>query len=161
MSSPRSLGARGWPRGSSRHAAFNTSLVLAPQVVAGIGDESEVARILGSVETVICHRVNTPEEVDRARRHHPRHRVLDPVRARPARPATAQRGLQHQFKIDPNHVRALPPGDAYVISRGKAMRVRISQAPRTTAPLPEPTPARQDGTHRAGLPPVLPRELGY
>jgi hypothetical protein len=35
---------------------FNTGLVLAPQVVAGMGDEVEAARILGSVETVICHR---------------------------------------------------------------------------------------------------------
>jgi hypothetical protein len=42
---------------------FNTGLVLAPQVVAGMGDETEAARILGSVETVICHRVNTPEEI--------------------------------------------------------------------------------------------------
>ncbi len=42
---------------------FHTGLVLAPQVVQGMGDESEAARILGSVETVICHRVNTPEEI--------------------------------------------------------------------------------------------------
>jgi hypothetical protein len=42
---------------------FNTSLILAPQVVAGMGDETEAARILGSVETVICHRVNTPEDI--------------------------------------------------------------------------------------------------
>jgi hypothetical protein len=42
---------------------FNTSLVLAPQVVAGMGDPVEAARITGSVETVICHRVNTPEEI--------------------------------------------------------------------------------------------------
>ena len=40
---------------------FNTSLVLAPQVVEGMGGETKTARILGSVETVIAHRVNTPE----------------------------------------------------------------------------------------------------
>jgi hypothetical protein len=28
-----------------------------------MGDETETARILGSVETVVCHRVNTPEEI--------------------------------------------------------------------------------------------------
>ena len=28
-----------------------------------MGDEQQAARILGSVETVICHRVNTPEEI--------------------------------------------------------------------------------------------------
>jgi hypothetical protein len=42
---------------------FRTALVLAPQVVAGMGDESQAARILGSVETIICHRVNTPDEI--------------------------------------------------------------------------------------------------
>ena len=42
---------------------FHTGLVLAPQVVQGMGDENEAARITGSVETVICHRVNTPEEI--------------------------------------------------------------------------------------------------
>ena len=42
---------------------FNTGLVLAPQVVAGMGDPVEAARIIGSVETVICHRMNTPEEI--------------------------------------------------------------------------------------------------
>jgi hypothetical protein len=30
---------------------FNTSLILAPQVVEGMGGETETARILGSVET--------------------------------------------------------------------------------------------------------------
>ncbi len=40
---------------------FKIALVLAPQVVQGMGDESEAARITGSVETVVCHRVNTPE----------------------------------------------------------------------------------------------------
>jgi hypothetical protein len=35
---------------------FNTALVLAPQVVADMGDETQAARILGSVETVISPR---------------------------------------------------------------------------------------------------------
>lgn len=42
---------------------FHTSLILAPQVVAGMGDEEQAERILGSVETVVCHRVNTPERI--------------------------------------------------------------------------------------------------
>ena len=42
---------------------FKAAIILAPQVVSGLGEPAQVARILGSVETVICHRVNTPEEV--------------------------------------------------------------------------------------------------
>ena len=42
---------------------FLASLILAPQVVEGMGGEVETARILGSVETVIAHRVNTPDQI--------------------------------------------------------------------------------------------------
>ena len=42
---------------------FNTALILAPQTVAGMGGEEEAARILGSVETVVCHALNTPDEI--------------------------------------------------------------------------------------------------
>jgi hypothetical protein len=42
---------------------FNTALILAPQVTAGMGDPIEAERITGSAETVICHRVNTPEQI--------------------------------------------------------------------------------------------------
>jgi hypothetical protein len=42
---------------------FNTAIVLAPQVLAGIGEESQAQRILGCVETTICHRLNAPEQV--------------------------------------------------------------------------------------------------
>jgi hypothetical protein len=47
--------------------------------------------------------------------------------------------LQHEFKVDPNHVRALPAGVAFIISRGRAMKAHIEQAPNLTTPLPEPT----------------------
>jgi len=42
---------------------FHTALILAPQVAAGMGDETETARIMGSAETVICHRVSTPQDI--------------------------------------------------------------------------------------------------
>jgi len=117
---------------------FNTSLVLAPQVVAGMGDESEAARILGSVETVICHRVNTPEEIvtlagTRKAMEYSTHYASEG--------ATGQGSarIQHQFKVDPNKVRALPPGVAYVISRGRAMKIQVLRAPDLRAQLPVPS----------------------
>jgi len=116
---------------------FNTSLVLAPQVVAGMGSDSEAARILGSVETVICHRVNTPEEIvalagTRKAVEYSTHYATEG--------ATGQGSarIQHQFKVEPNKVRALPPGQAYVISRGRAMKIAVLQAPGASLPLPEP-----------------------
>jgi Bacterial protein of unknown function (DUF853) len=122
---------------------FHTALVLAPQVVAGMGDEAESARIRGSVETVICHRVNTPEDIvllagTRLRPEYSRHftsgeedRVEGSVR------------LQHQYKVDPNRVRSLAPGEAFVISCGQAMRVQVASAPEVSVALPEPRLARE------------------
>jgi hypothetical protein len=114
---------------------FNTGLVLAPQVVAGMGDEREAARILGSVETVICHRVNTPEEIiflagTRKAMEYSSHYAQEG--------ATGQGSarVQHQFKIEPNRVRALEPGVAYVISRGRAMKVAVLRAPDLRGALP-------------------------
>jgi hypothetical protein len=116
---------------------FNTSLVLAPQVVAGMGDEEQAERILGSVETVVCHRVNTPERIA----------SLAGTRERPEysmhydEQGTNGEGsvrIQHQFKVEPNTVRALKPGEAYLISRGRAMRAHILTAPELSQPLPPP-----------------------
>jgi Helicase HerA, central domain len=122
---------------------FHTSLVLAPQVVQGMGDDSEAARILGSVETVICHRVNTPEEIvklagTRLRMEYSSH--YGPEGSTGEGSARAQ----HQYKVDPNKVRALEPGAAYLISRGRAMRVQVLRAPAVQSPLPAEEEHAQD-----------------
>jgi hypothetical protein len=115
---------------------FHTSLVLAPQVVAGMGEEADSARILGSVETIICHRVNTPEEV--VALAGTRQRMEYSSRYAPAGgTGEGSARLQHQYKVDPNRVRALEPGAAYVISRGRAMRVQVLRAPKVSGRLPE------------------------
>ena len=114
---------------------FNTGLVLAPQVVQGMGEESEVERILGSVETVICHRVNTPEPIaalagTRKVMEYSRHYGEQGLK-----PQGSAR-IQHQFKVDPDEVRSLQAGVAYVISRGQAMKVQVLRAPELRQELP-------------------------
>jgi len=114
---------------------FNTSLILAPQVVAGMGDDTEAARIMGSVETIICHRVNTPEDIialagtRKAMEYSSQYATEGATGSGSAR-------IQHQFKIEPNKVRALDPGVAYLISRGRAMKIAVLRAPQASAPLP-------------------------
>jgi hypothetical protein len=115
---------------------FNTSLILAPQVVAGMGDEQEAARILGCVETVICHRVNTPEEIialagTRKTMEYSSHYATEGATGE------GSARIQHQFKVDPNKVRSLPPGAAYVISRGRAMKIHVLRTPHAQYALPE------------------------
>jgi len=116
---------------------FNTSLILAPQVVAGMGDEQEAARILGSVETVICHRVNTPEEICALAGTR---RAVEYSTHFATEGATGEGSarIQHQFKVDPNKVRGLAPGQAYVISRGRAMKIQVLRAPAVSRDLPAP-----------------------
>jgi conjugal transfer pilus assembly protein TraD len=123
---------------------FNTSLVLAPQVVEGMGGEEETARILGSVETVIAHRVNTPDEIVALAGT----RKVPELTTRLAEDGlTRERSirLEHQLTIDPNKVRGLDPGMAYLISHGKAMKVQIPRAPALRIPLPDTgDPAEQN-----------------
>jgi hypothetical protein len=101
-----------------------------------MGDEEQAERILGSVETVVCHRVNTPERIA----------ALAGTRQRPEYSMHYdQEGangegsvrVQHQFKVEPNTVRSLKPGEAYLISRGSAMRAQILTAPHLTRRLPD------------------------
>ena len=130
---------------------FHTSLVLAPQVVAGMGEESEAARILGSVETIVCHRVNTPEEIvflagtRRGMEYSTHYSQEGPTGEGSAR-------IQHQLKVEPNRVRALPPGEAYVISRGLAMKIQVLRAPNVRAELPPSEPTARRGSETADVP---------
>jgi hypothetical protein len=142
--------------------AFNTALILAPQTTAGMGDPAEAARILASVETIVCHRVNTPEEVIALAGTVMRLDSSSQFERGGATGAGSAR-LQHHYKIDPNRVRSLPPGEAYVIARGKAMRIRVTPAPSLTGPLPEPpSTAPGDPQRPVGSTPLrAPTEIGY
>jgi hypothetical protein len=118
---------------------FNAGLVLAPQVVEGMGGETETARILGSVETVIAHRVNTPDQIVALAGT----RQIPKLSTRIAEDGvTRDRSFhsEHELKIDPNHVRSLRAGAAYLISHGKAMKIQVLQAPAIRSPLPKPAP---------------------
>ncbi|HVA19318.1 MAG TPA: helicase HerA-like domain-containing protein [Solirubrobacteraceae bacterium] len=123
---------------------FNTSLILAPQVVEGMGGQEETARILGSVETVIAHRVNTPDEIVALAGT----RKVPELTTRLAEDGlTRERSvrMEQQLAIDPNKVRALDPGMAYLISHGRAMKVQIPRAPALRIPLPDTgDPAEQN-----------------
>ncbi len=124
---------------------FNTALILAPQVVAGMGGEEEMERILGSVETVVCHALNRPDEIvalagTRERTRYNTHFT----RAGSTGEGTAMR--REEAKIDANKILGLAPGEALVISRGRAMQAQILRAPQASAPLPPPQPQPQSAS---------------
>ncbi len=138
--------------------AFNTGLILAPQVSAGMGDAAEAARILGSAETVICHRVNTPDPVIELAGT--RRRIEYSTHYAPGGPTgEGSARVQHQFKVDPNDVRSLAPGEAYVINRGHAMKVDIHRAP-DLPPVPAEPPAQALASPTTAAEP-MPRTVSY
>jgi conjugal transfer pilus assembly protein TraD len=164
---------RGMAGSVEQARGFNTALILVPQTVMGMGGESEAARILGSVETVVCHRVNTPEDlIGLAGTRSVMEFSTHFARGGSTGEGTARR--RHEYKIDPNRVRGLPRGEAFLISQGRAMRARILRAPELSGALPEPAPKssgepapeQQSEGHAAdsesnfsgdGVPPELPR----
>jgi hypothetical protein len=118
---------------------FDTTLVLVPQVTASMGTRADAARILGSVETVVCHRVNTPEEIVAlaGTRQVPRYSARFTNRG-----ATGEGSMhkQTQSRIDPNEVRALRTGEAFLISHGRALRAQVLRAPPLRGDLPPAPP---------------------
>ena len=117
---------------------FNAALVLAPQVVAGMGGALEAARILGSVQTLVCQRMNTPDElVELAGTKLVQEYATRMTREGPTGEATMTPRKEH--KIDPDRVRGLAQGEAFLISHGRAMKAQILRAPELRIPLPAPS----------------------
>lgn len=101
--------------------SWGASIVLAPQAYEGMGGEEAARRIVNAAHTTILHAVPEPETLVRAAGtkiaieasvQHDAGRSLDVGSARE----------QHQYKVDPNEVRALPPGMCFVMGSGKAHR---------------------------------------
>jgi hypothetical protein len=142
-----------------RTRGFGVAAILSPQVVEGMGGPEAAARIIGSAHTVLLHQVPQPEEIVKVAGtrlvmetsvQHDQGRATGLGSAR----------LQHAFKVDPNHVRALPVGVCFAIRSGQAATVRITRAPELTEiELPTPTAPPPHGaaaTETTPIPPLLP-----
>jgi len=120
--------------------SFNAGLVLIPQTLSGMGSPAQRERILGSVETLLVHAMNEPEQLTAlaGSRRTPEltHRFGEGVRERD--------GLmrwQELPKIPPDRVRDLQAGTAWVIRRGRAAKLAIRRSPSTErAALPDSHP---------------------
>lgn len=137
---------------------FNAALVLAPQTPSGMGPRTQRDRILGSVETVIVHALNEPGSLAELGGTKQvvelTHRYEDGVYARQGH---ARR--EHRLKVDPDEVRTLPVGSAWVIRRGHAAKVAIAQAPATDGvALPEAAPL-DEPLERVAV--EAPKEISY
>ena len=118
--------------------SYGAAVVLAPQAFEGMGGPEAAARILNAAHTVILHAVPDPDAI---------------IKAAGTRMATEwslqhERGIstdvgstrsQHQMRIDPNEVRRLSPGMAFLIGNGKGEKLQIAAPPHS-----EPSPPRGD-----------------
>jgi hypothetical protein len=120
--------------------SFNTGLILVPQTPSGMGTRIQRDRILGSVETVIVHALNEPEELAALAGSK---RVIE-LSQRYGDGVLEREGFARQVKrpnIDPDQIRVLQTGIAWVIRRGRAAKVAIEAAPVVAGvELPEPVP---------------------
>ncbi len=108
---------------------FNAAIVLVPQTPSGMGSGDQRDRILGSVETVILHALNEPQglvELGGMKRViELTHRYEDGLYVHQGHARDERR-----LKLDPDQIRNLANGCAWVIRRGRVAKVAIERAPR-------------------------------
>ena len=103
-------------------------IILAPQVLEGMGGAEAAARIGGSTHIRLVHQIPDPDEIVRVAgtRSVPEavYEVEDGV-------TTGRRSIRRVERpnVDPNDVRRLPVGTCYAICEGRAAKVRVERAP--------------------------------
>ena len=133
--------------------SYGRAVVLAPQVVEGMGGPDVAARVMGSVGTVLLHQVPNPEEIIRLAgtrleiESSLQHEAGWGTGAGSAR-------AQHTFEVSPNEVRRLGPGTCFAIGSGRAQKLLVARAPEKLpdVPLPVPVPPLRARADRPGPP---------
>jgi hypothetical protein len=134
-----------------RLRSFGCGVVIAAQSVEGLHDDpNERARLLGAATTVIAHRLADPELVaaragttKRAERSH----QLDPTGAT----GMGSLRIQETYRIDPNDLRNLPPGVAWITTAGRAAKTAVALARAEPASLGRSLPGGSPGCGAGGL----------
>jgi len=104
---------------------FRTAFVLIPQVPSGMGGPDQRDRILGSADTIIVQRQNDPVDLVALAGEK---LVIDPsYRDRPDSPLRDRYlRMVSRPKIDPDAIRSLEPGEAWVLHHGAVMKLQIA-----------------------------------
>jgi hypothetical protein len=131
---------------------------LIPQTPSGMGPRTQRDRILGSVETLIVHAVNEPEEIaalaGTRKAVELTHRYREGIREREGFARAEERP-----KVHPDRVRELATGTAWVIRRGRATKVAVARAPsaqRAALPKAQPLDRPHEQVEVSG-----PKEIAY
>lgn len=117
-----------------RLRSFNVGVVLAPQVEAGMGDHAASDRIVQNAETVFLHALRRPEGIASLAGTE---QALESSYQQERERATGMGSSrsQHVFRVDPNEVRMLAPGECFVIRAGRAAKIKVARVAADAPPL--------------------------
>jgi len=133
-----------------RLRSFSARVMLAAQSIEGLHDDpGERDRLLNAASALIAHRLADPDPiVTRAGtiRRPERSHQLDATGAT----AMGSLRLQDTYRVDPNDLRSLPAGVAYVVTGGRAAKVAISRGGQAPRGLPPARPKGPGGCQAGG-----------
>ena len=124
-----------------RTRGFGVAAILCPQLAEGMGSPEAAARIIGSAQTILLHRMATPEQFVAGRRHPARPRSRPGSSKVTPSPASVPPGSSTSTASIPNDVRRLDVGQCFAIGSGLAMKLQIAPAPSTASLREQPRPA--------------------
>ena len=111
-----------------RLRSFSAGVVLAAQSVEGLhDDEGERARLLNSASTLDRPSRGRPRTDRHPRRHHPEGGAVHQLDVGGPTGLGSLR-LQDTYRIDPNDLRSLATGVAWVVTGGRAAKVAVAAA---------------------------------
>ncbi len=112
-----------------RVRAFGVGVVLIGQTWASLGPTEAVReRLTGTVGTVIVHQLKAPDRVVAlAGTEWVLERTEDLVAGTPTGRVVQRAG--RRFRVGPDDVRSLPCGEAFLVTAGAALRLRVRAAP--------------------------------
>ena len=111
-----------------RTRGFGVAAILCPQLAEGMGSPEAAARLIGSAQTILLHRMATPEQFVQAGGTR---RVAFTTRQLEGDTFTGlgSARAEHEYRVDPNEVRRLEVGQCFAIGSGRAMKLQVAPTP--------------------------------
>jgi len=140
-----------------RGRSFGVPALLSGQSYASLGGDEDRDRIVSAAATIALFASNSPEDLSRlAGSVQTTEAVLQAEDGRWTGRASVTTRARH--RVDPNAVRQLQPGQAVVVSGGRAERVQVIRAPGANLGLA--VPGRPSGRLRGDTRPSIGRVKG-
>jgi hypothetical protein len=106
--------------------SFGTSVLVASQSYAGLGERRHVERMLGAANTYVLLRCSDPEEICKRIGKKPRVRANWNVQMGAAT-GQGYMGVYDDWKVNPDHVRQQERGQAFIGNSGRAQQILFAR----------------------------------